>query len=98
MRLCDAQDVVALVTAKALDKSKLQRVEPELGRAVVALDVDVWRLESVGHVKEEAIAALAENGWHGGSVSVRAGMTRCAQRRQKWPTRAASANGRVAVP
>lgn len=41
MRLCDAQDVVALVTAKALDESKLQRVEPKLGCAVVSLDVDV---------------------------------------------------------
>ena len=66
MSLGDAQNFVYLMTAKALEKRKLQRVEPKLGGAVVALDVDVRWLESVGHVEEEAISVLAKNGWHAG--------------------------------
>ena len=64
MRLRDVDDVVTLMTAESLGKRKLQRIEPELGSAVVTLDVDVRRLETVSHVKKEAVTALAEYRWH----------------------------------
>ena len=59
MLFCDVKNIVGFVAAKALDESEFERVEPELRGAVVALNVDVRRLESVGHVKEEAETAFA---------------------------------------
>ena len=59
MLFCDVKNIVGFVAAKALDESEFERVEPELGRAIVALNVDVRRLEPVGHVKEEAETAFA---------------------------------------
>ncbi len=59
MLFCDVKDVVGFVTAKPLDEGEFERVEPELGGAVVALDVDVRRLEPVGHVEEESETAFA---------------------------------------
>ena len=59
MLFCDVKNIVGFVAAKALDKSEFERVEPELRSTVVALNMDVRRLESVGHVKEEAETAFA---------------------------------------
>lgn len=59
MLFCEVKDVVGLVAAEALNESKFEGIEPELRGTIVALDVDVWRLESVRHVKEEAKAAFA---------------------------------------
>ena len=59
MLFCDVKNIVGFVAAKALDESEFEWVEPELRGAVVALNVDVRRLESVGHVKEEAETAFA---------------------------------------
>ena len=58
MLFCDVKNIVGFVAAKALDESIFKRVEPELRGAVVALNVDVRRLEPVGHVKEEAETAF----------------------------------------
>ncbi len=65
-----AKNLVALVTAKTLDESKLQWIEPELGGAVTVLHVDVRRFEAVSHVEKETVASLAEDGWHVGIVAV----------------------------
>ena len=59
MLFCDVKDVVGFVAAKPLDESKFERIKPELGGAVFALNVDVRRLEPVGHVKEESETAFA---------------------------------------
>jgi len=56
---CDLKNIVGFVAAKALDESEFERVEPELRGAVVALDMDVRRLEPVGHIEEEAKTAFA---------------------------------------
>ena len=53
------KNVVGFVTAKPLDKSEFEGIEPEFGGTVVALHVDVRRLESVSQVKEEAKTAFA---------------------------------------
>ena len=59
MLFCDVKNIVGFVAAKALDESEFEGVEPELRGAVVALNVDVRRLEPVGHVKKEAETAFA---------------------------------------
>lgn len=59
MLFCDLKNIVGFVAAKALDESEFERVEPELRGAVVALDMDVRRLEPVGHIEEEAKTAFA---------------------------------------
>ena len=59
MLFCDVKNIVGFVAAKALDEGEFEGVEPELRGAVVALNVDVRRLEPVGHVKEEAETAFA---------------------------------------
>lgn len=76
MGFCDAQDVIAFVTAKALDECKFQRVEPKFTRAIVVLDMNVRRLEPVGHVKEEAITTFAQNGRHIGILMAKAPIAR----------------------
>ena len=59
MLFCDVKNIVGFVAAEPLDESEFERVEPEFGGAIVALNVDVRRLEPVGHVKEEAETAFA---------------------------------------
>ena len=59
MLFCDVKYIVGFVAAKALDESDFEWVEPELRGAVVALNVDVRRLEPIGHVKKEAETAFA---------------------------------------
>ena len=59
MLFCDVKYIVGFVAAKALDESEFEWVEPELRGAVVALNVDVRRLEPIGHVKKEAETAFA---------------------------------------
>jgi len=68
MSFGDAEDVIAFVAAEALDESEFQWIEPELGCGVVARDVDMRRLQPVGHVEEEAVAAFAKDCWHGSIV------------------------------
>ena len=41
MSLGDAENVVALVAAKALDERELEWAQPELGCVIVASDVDM---------------------------------------------------------
>ena len=77
MRFGEAEDVVALVAAKAFDEGKLQRVEPELCGVIIALDVNVRRLETVGHVEKEAVASLAQDGRHVRIVAVGALVATC---------------------
>ncbi len=64
MCLSDAENLVCLVTAKAFNECELERIEPELGRIISPLHMNVWRLKSVGHVKEKAVSALTENCGH----------------------------------
>ena len=59
MLFCNVKNIVGFMAAKALDESEFEGVEPELRGAVIALNVDVRRLESVSHVKEEAETAFA---------------------------------------
>ena len=59
MLFCDVKDVVGFVAAKALHESEFEWIEPEFGCAVVALNMDVRRLEPVGHVEEESETAFA---------------------------------------
>ena len=59
MLFCDVKNIVGFVAAEPLDEGEFERVEPEFGGAIVALNVDVRRLEPVGHVKEEAETAFA---------------------------------------
>lgn len=61
MSFSDAADLVALVAAKALDERELQRVQPQLGCVIVARDVDLGRLQPVGHVEKEAEAVFAKD-------------------------------------
>ncbi len=56
---CDVKNVVGLVSAETLGESEFKRIEPELRGAVIALNVDVRRLEPVCHVEEEAKTAFA---------------------------------------
>lgn len=55
----DMQDVIRFMPAKPFDEGEFQRIEPQLGRAILALDVDVGRLEPVGHVEEEPESLFA---------------------------------------
>ena len=59
MLFCDVKDVVGFVAAEALHESEFEWIEPEFGSAVVALNMDVRRLEPVGHVEEESETAFA---------------------------------------
>lgn len=59
MLFCEVQDIVGFVAAKALDESEFERIKPELRCTVVALNMDMGRLEPVGHVEEEAETAFA---------------------------------------
>ena len=59
MLFCNVKNIVGLVAAKPLDKCEFEWVEPELGSAILALNVDVRRLKPVGHVEEEAETAFA---------------------------------------
>jgi hypothetical protein len=40
------------------------RVEPELGQAIIALDMDMGRLVPNTGIKEEAVRPDAKHGWH----------------------------------
>ena len=59
MLFCDVKNLVGFMAAKALDESEFKGIEPELGRAVVALYMGVRRFEPVCHVEEEAEAAFS---------------------------------------
>lgn len=82
MLFCDAKNIVGFVAAKALDESEFEGIEPELRGTVVALNMDVWRLKSVGHVEEEAEAAFAQNRGHMFIVGFAAGITRLVEKRR----------------
>src|SRR5689334_20333840 len=58
------------MAVKSLGVSELQRVEPELGRIVVLLNMDMGRLKTVGHEEKEAITTLAEHRGHAGMLSL----------------------------
>jgi hypothetical protein len=65
----DLENLIALVTAKPLDKSEFQWIKPEFGGAIISLNMNVRRLKTVGHVEKEAISALTKNSWHTGTVA-----------------------------
>ena len=56
---CDVKNIVGFLAAKPFGESKFERIEPEFGGAIFALNVDVRWLEPVGHVKEETEPPLA---------------------------------------
>jgi hypothetical protein len=53
------ENIIGLMAAKALDEREFERVEPEFRCAIVTLNMDMRRLEPVGHVEEEPEAAFA---------------------------------------
>ena len=59
MLFCDVKNIVGFVAAEALHESEFEWIEPEFGGTVVALHMNVRRLEPVGHVEKESETAFA---------------------------------------
>lgn len=74
MLFSDVQDVIRVMSAKPFEEGEFQRIKPELGRAILALNVDVRRLEPVGHVEEEPESLFTQYRGHGAIVIFLAGI------------------------
>ena len=64
MLLDQSLDSVDLLPAEAVTALQAHRVEPELRLAVVAFDVNVWRLTTVACVEEESKRPAAKDSRH----------------------------------
>jgi hypothetical protein len=55
---------IDFLPAEAVTTLQTNWVEPKLGLAVIALNVDVWRFTAIAGVEEDAIWPNSKYGWH----------------------------------
>src|SRR5881296_3058653 len=64
MVIKDFLDAPKLCASKPCIALQAERIKPELGKLVVALNMDMWRFIAIPCIKEEAIWADSQYSWH----------------------------------
>ena len=62
--LDDFLDRKEFVRAETATSIKHNRINPELGRVLVSLDVDMWRFLTVVCVEEKPVGSDSQGSWH----------------------------------
>jgi hypothetical protein len=61
VRVDDSLNFGKLMVTKAVIKRKFLRIEPKLRGRILLRNMDMWRLITICHVKEESITLRAQN-------------------------------------